>query len=92
MSTRQHLDLSTANITPETLIKSKCHRYLVAEYEEGAFFWVPEPEDIDPETPEDLKLVLLYAARQNCGLVRFDADAELCTGLPKYEWLETLQV
>lgn len=94
MGIHQYLDLSTAHITPETLIHNKCHRYLLADYEYGAIFRVPPIELLleDPDIPSDLEVILCYASCAGCYMVRFDADAPIIETLPQYAWVETLQV
>jgi hypothetical protein len=92
MAIERILDLSTAHVTPETLIHNKVHLYLVADYELGAIYYVPPFADIDDDLPEDLKLVMKYASINDCLLIRFDADAPFIEALPRYEWMETISL
>lgn len=90
MGIEQHLDLSTSHITPHTLVHLKDCPHKIVDYEFGSFFWVSPDGDVHQDTPDDLKLVLKYAAINGCIVVRFDADAPIIEALPQYEWLEAI--
>lgn len=85
MTTATYLDLSTAHLQQSTLNPAPHRRYLIAEYQEGAFFYVPS-DDLDPDTPPDLAFILGYAKGLGCTIVRFDADSEKIEGLPIFDW------
>ena len=88
---QNYLDISTAHLTADTMITNKPHLFLVADYEEGAFYWVP-PYDFDDwaSCPDDLRTVLHFARSVGVTLVRVDADAPTTDHLPKYDWVESL--
>ena len=60
--------------------------YFIAAYEYGAFFYVPDLEDIEKDTPSDLRDVLQFAKDNNCYLVRLDSVGEVYDGLETYDW------
>lgn len=83
MTILQYLDLSTAHLRETTLNPAPHPHYLMAQYPEGAFFYVPDtPVDASP----DLAFVLDYAKAMGCTIVRFDADGEVIPGLPVFDW------
>lgn len=79
----RYLDISTRHISPETLNGGSVHHH-IADYEAGAFFYVPD--EIDEDCPRDLGKVLEYAKTNGCSIVRFDGDADTVDTLPFYEW------
>ena len=78
-----YLDISTNHITEKTL-DSNDNPYLLAEYDSGAIYWVPDEDD--DMVPDDLKIVFDYARKSLCSLVRFDADGFQFPELPEYDW------
>jgi hypothetical protein len=59
----------------------------VAAYDYGVFVSVPpDDEDEEKQLPEDLEVVLAYARKKNCIVVRFDRDADVVEGIPNYDW------
>ena len=84
MTPHKYLDVSTAHVRKETLNPAGLNPYFIAEYEYGAFFYVPA--DIDEDTPEDLAAVLQFALDNNCALVRFDCDGGILEELVTYDW------
>lgn len=79
----KYLDVSTWHVKEETM-SSPFQQYLVAEYEYGAFFYVPD--EFEPDTPPDLVAVLQFAKDNNCTLVRFDSDGGTFAELKTYDW------
>ena len=90
-----YLDISTSHLnacTRDWLDEStpatpKCSGITIAPYEYGYFVSVPSDlESIDGlECPDNLKLVLAYARREECDVVRFDSDRDAINELPSYE-------
>ena len=78
-----YLDISTYHISEETLY-SNSSPYLLAEYDSGAIYWVPDEDE--HMVPDDLKIVFDYARKSLCSLVRFDADGFQFPELPEYDW------
>lgn len=86
MSIYTCLDLSTCHVRKETM-DPVCRTHLLADYEYGAIYYVPSSElGLDPDTPQDLAVVLGYAMGKGCALVRLDADGETLDDLPTYDW------
>lgn len=83
MTPLKYLDLSTGHLLRRT-IEDVGQPYMIAEYEYGAFFYVPE--EVEPDTPEDLVRVLDYARANGCTLIRLDSDGGIIEDLPYYEW------
>ena len=92
MGIQRYLDLSTSHLTPSTMIHNKHIEYMVADYPEGAIYFVPEIGMLmdDRTIPDDLFNLLVFAAECHCQLVRVDADAPILEELATYEWMETL--
>lgn len=96
MAIYNYLDLSTAHISVATreeldLINdvNNMTGLTVAQYKYGFFISVPESaEEIDAcavKVPKDLHDILKYARKNNCDVVRLDADAERIADLPVCE-------
>lgn len=87
MTILKYLDLSTAHVEKEVMNPlGIVPRYQTATYEYGAFFYVPQLDEIDPDTPPGLAAVLKYAWWQDCDLVRLDRDGETIEALPVFDW------
>jgi len=94
MPVYKYLDTSTCHVSRKTmdLLESTCGTNTfgctVAGYEFGAFVSVPGSKNEIDETkaPEDLKVVLNYARKKGCDVIRFDADADQVKGLPVFDW------
>lgn len=87
MGIEQYLDLSTAHVEKEVMNPpGVVSRYRVATYEYGAFFYVPAPSEIHPDTPPGLAAVLKYAWCQGCCTVRLDCDGDIIEALPVFDW------
>lgn len=82
----KYLDISTAHVTRETMDQASLNPYFIAEYEYGAFFYVPDGEDIAEDTRPDLAAVLQFAKDNDCTLVRFDCDGGSFAELETYDW------
>lgn len=80
MSVLTYLDASTLHVTPTVLDGPRHH--CIADYPEGAIFYVPE--EIDDDCPADLAGVLVFARQLGCNLVRLDCDAPVVVGLPTF--------
>ena len=79
----KYLDVCTAHVRQETM-NPGLNPYFIAEYEYGAFFYVPL--EIEADTPEDLAAVLRLAKANGCTLVRLDCDGESYAELETYDW------
>lgn len=77
-----YLDISTSHITEQTLTSKSV--YKIADYAEGAFFWVDE--DLPAHLPKDLYDVMRHALSLKCYIIRFDADGFEFPELPTYDW------
>ena len=87
MAIEKYLDLSTAHVEKEVMNPlGVVPHYQLATYEHGAFFYVPDPSDIHPDTPPGLAAVLKYARHQGCNLVLLDCDGDIVDGLPVFDW------
>lgn len=84
MNPPKYLDVSTSHVKQETMNPVGLNPYFIAEYEYGAFFYVPA--DIDEDIPEDLAAVLQFALDNDCELVRFDCGGETFEELKTYDW------
>lgn len=86
MSTpHKYLDISTGHLQQSTMNPpANCH--LIAEYNFGAFYSVPDLEDMDEDTPPDLAAVFEFARAKDCWLVRFDSIADVFDELKTYDW------
>lgn len=76
------LDVSTLHVEEATLNDSD---YKIADYPEGAFFYVADEYD-EPSVYPDLKAVFDLARSKGCTLIRFDADGFEYPELPTYDW------
>ena len=86
MTIEKCLDISTCHVKRETMNPASANKYCITEYEYGAFFYVPDLEDIEKDTPSDLRDVLQFAKDNNCYLVRLDSVGEVYDGLETYDW------
>ena len=83
MTPLKYLDISTTHVKRETMNPVSLH-HLIAEYEYGAFFYVPD--ELDDECPPDLAAVLRFAKDNDCTLVRLDSDGGTFAELETYDW------
>lgn len=99
---RKFADLSTAHLTEElsTWLDAECKRRTEGHATEGMpsvwnlgtgfFIWIPDPDFEHPEFEQVvdpvLKHILAYAGAAGADYVLFDRDADVCSGLPVFEW------
>lgn len=82
---RQVLVLSLSHITESTWLHFKAWP-LIANYEDGCYFYVGETPEQNTEAPDDLKAVLLFAKQHGCTEVKLDKDAQIISELPWFDW------
>lgn len=87
----KYLDISTGYVSRNTMeLLESCRPcgMTVAPYEFGAFVSVPPLEQLieESDAPDDLKMVLTFARKHGCDVVRLDSDGGLVDGLPYFEW------
>ena len=89
-----YLDISNVHIPEEAVetLDPQVNDWVVYEYNEGWFVWVPtdlhgvkrdlEHSGLHPKVQE----ILEYAARNGFNFVRFDADGARYPELKEYDW------
>lgn len=82
---QKYLDISTGHLQQSTL-NPPHPGYLIAEYQHGAFYYVPDLENMYEDTPSDLAAVFEFARANDCWLIRFDSIADVFDELPTYDW------
>lgn len=94
-SVKQYLDVSTAHITEITSkwlhsqvsARGSDMTLAVYEYEEGFFIPVHDKDDLlDARIPQDLWVLLVYAAAKGTSLIQLDRDGPKIDTLKTYEW------
>lgn len=99
---RKFADLSTAHLTEElsNWLEAECRRRADGRATEGMpsvwnlgtgfFIWIPDPDFEHPEFEQVvdpvLKHILAYAGAAGADYVLFDRDADVCSGLPVFDW------
>lgn len=86
------LNISTSHVSYQTMQNFK--QFLVAEYEYGGVYWIPETPDSDivtellagQEIPEDFMRLIQYAKSHNCAYMILDSSGEVLDFLPVYDW------
>lgn len=81
----KYLELSTGHVRQETM-NPPCLNHLIAAYGYGAFYYVPDLDDMDDDTPQDLKDVFEFARAQDCHLIQFDSFSDVFEELKTYDW------
>lgn len=88
----KYLDINTSHLKEETLNSLSENKIPYSyHYPEGVFIVVPmkiEIEGLKGIVPNDLLILLNYAWRNGAKMIRLDADAEVDSELPVYEWNE----
>jgi len=75
-----HLDWSTVQLLEHTPILSERYPVMGAPIPYG--FLVYAHDDDDPGIPRDLWACCVYARKQGCDYIRFDAEEDICDDLP----------
>jgi hypothetical protein len=88
MAVRKLLEVSTGNITPDTMEKIESGGLKVSTFSGpyGAFVYVLDSAELEQQliTEADLLPILAEARKNGCDWVYFDPDCDLLEGLKDY--------
>ena len=83
---QKFFDVSTVHMPYSMAYKdSSVNDYLIANYDEGFFAWIPGGEELD-ELPEWFRDICELAIQDDCHRIRVDADGEVYDELKLYDW------